>query len=63
MMDKNRMTKHINDHVNYPTTKKALMDACNNMTDIPDEDKKWFADILPDVEYKTPEEVMKALGI
>lgn len=63
MMDKNRMMKHIKEHVNYPTSKAALMDACNRMTDIPDSDKKWFADNLPDREYKTPEDVMQALGM
>lgn len=63
MMNEKEMKSHINNHVNYPTTKKALMEACNNMNHITDEDKKWFADTLPDGEYKTPEDVMKALGM
>lgn len=55
------MMTHIKDHVDYPTTKKALVEACNNMTEISDEDKKWFIDTLPEGEYKKPGDVMKAL--
>ncbi len=63
MIDKNRILRHINDHVNYPTTKKDLKDACNNMMDIPDEDKKLFAEKLPEGKYETPGEIIEALGI
>lgn len=61
-MEKNKTMMHIYDHVNYPTTKKDLTDACNNMTDISAADKKWFVEKLPEGEYKSPEDVVKALG-
>jgi len=61
MMDKNSLMTHIKSHVDYPTTKKALVEACNNMSDIADEDKKWFSDTLPEGEYKKPGDVMKTL--
>jgi len=63
MIDINKMMTHIKEHVDYPATKKSLVEACNNMTEIPDDDKKWFIDNLPDKEYKSPGEVMRALKI
>lgn len=62
-MNKKRVLAHINDHVNYPTTKKALAEACNNMMDITEEDKKLFTEKLTDGEYKTPNDVINALGM
>ena len=63
MIEKDKMMTHIKSHVNYPTTKLALVEACNNMMEIPEEDKKWFAETLPDSAYDTPEDVLKALGM
>lgn len=63
MMDKKKVMTHVNEHVNYPTTKKDLVEACNNMMDITDEDKKWFIATLPEGGYKTPGDVAKALGM
>jgi hypothetical protein len=60
---KDLMKKHIKEHVSYPTTKKALVEACNMMSDVPKWDKDWFEKNLPDKEYKTAEEVMKALNL
>lgn len=62
-MRKKEIMKHVNEHVTYPTTKQALVEACNNMSHVPEEDKKWFMDTLPEGEYKSPEDVKKALGM
>jgi len=63
MIDKDKMMTHIREHVDYPATKTALVEACNMMMEIPEGDKKWFADTLPEGEYGTPEDVIRALGI
>jgi len=54
---------HIRNHAGgYPTTKQSLVTACNNMSDFSEEDKKEFAEKLPDGTYNSPEEVIAALG-
>ncbi len=66
MMDdavKQKAMDHIKAHAGgYPTTKKALVEACNGMEEFSADEKKWFMDTLPDKEYKTADEVTMALG-
>jgi hypothetical protein len=33
---------HAKKHVKYPATKKDLMEACNNFSDVPSAEKEWF---------------------
>jgi hypothetical protein len=53
--------EHAKRHVEYPTSKKALVEACNNFADIPREEKEWFEMNLPERGYNEPIEVLKAL--
>ena len=53
--------EHAKRHVEYPTSKKALVEACNNFSDVTREDKDWFEKNLPEREYSEPIEVLKAL--
>jgi hypothetical protein len=53
--------EHAKRHVEYPTSKKALVEACNNFADIPREEKEWFEKNLPERGYNEPVEVIKAL--
>lgn len=53
--------EHAKNHVKYPATKKQLMEACNNFSDIPAADRDWFNKNLPDGKYKEANEVFKAL--
>lgn len=63
-MEKEKLLRHILRHVSYPTTKKVLVESCNNMEDIDNaDDKKWFIENLPEGEYKTPIDVIRALKI
>lgn len=60
---KKKAMDHIKDHVGgYPTTKKTLVESCNNMSEFNEEEKKWFMEKLSHDEYATPEDVMKDLG-
>lgn len=54
---------HLEDHVTYPATKDDLVKACNEMSDLSEEDKKWFEAKLPDGTYQSADEVKAALGM
>jgi len=53
--------EHAKKHVDYPATKKQLMEACNNFSDVPAAEKNWFAKTLPDRTYKNANEVISSL--
>ena len=53
--------EHAKRHVEYPTSRKALVEACNNFSDIPPEEKDWFEKNLPERAYREPIEVIQAL--
>ena len=63
LVDRPGMIEHIKNHSPYPTTKKALMSSCNDMADLPEPDRKWIIAKLPDGEYKTAADVLKAVGL
>ncbi len=52
---------HLKNHVSYPADKAGLVAACNNMADLPAEDREWFANKLPEGNYENPEDVVAAL--
>jgi len=53
--------EHLKHHVKYPTDKKGLVAACNNMMDVPEGDRAWMTKTIPEGTYRGPEDVMKAL--
>lgn len=52
---------HLKSHQKYPATKTELVAECNNLSDFSEEDKTWFTANLPDGNYASADEVMKAL--
>jgi len=52
---------HAKKHVTYPTTKKDLVEACNNFSDVPSADKEWVIANLPAKTYNSANEVLEAL--
>ncbi|MBI4037416.1 hypothetical protein HY382_00015 [Candidatus Curtissbacteria bacterium] len=54
---------HLKTHQKYPTTKADLVAECGNLSDFSEEDKKEFAEKLPEGNYNSAEEVIKALGL
>ena len=54
---------HLKNHQKYPANRAALLAECGNLSDFSTEDKKWFADHLPEGMYNSAEEVTKALGL
>jgi len=53
--------EHIKKHADYPATKADIVKACNLMSDVSSEDKKWFEKTLPEGTYNNSNEVLKAL--
>lgn len=49
------------EHVSYPATKEDLVKACNNMSDVSEEGKKWFMESLPGGTYQNSGDVKAAL--
>ena len=62
-MDTAAMKVHIKAHMEYPATKKQIVEACNNMSDVSADDRAWFAKTLPDKKYKSSDDVIKALKL
>ncbi len=52
---------HIKNHVDYPASRTEVVEACNNMSDVPSDDRDWFSKTLPEGTYKTADEVVSAL--
>jgi hypothetical protein len=50
-------------HLLYPSTKSQLVAACNKMAEMPEFDRKWIADNLPEGRYEHPEDVIRALRL
>ena len=52
---------HIKNHITYPASKQQVVAACNNMSDVPSEDKAWVSKSLPEQTFRAPEDVVTAL--
>lgn len=52
---------HLKNHVEYPATRSEVVGACNNMSDVAEEDREWFSNNLPDGRYTKAEDVLTAL--
>lgn len=51
------VTRHLREHIQkWPATKDEIMSACNNISDIPAENKRWVVEYLPEGTYESPEE-------
>jgi len=52
---------HLKNHVAYPSDRKTVIAACNDMVDVPEADRTWFAKNLPEGNYSNAEAVIRAL--
>lgn len=62
-MDTAAMKMHIREHMEYPATKKQIIEACNRMSDVPAADRDWVEKKLPEKKFKNADEVIKALKL
>ncbi|KKU81105.1 hypothetical protein A2971_05270 [Candidatus Gottesmanbacteria bacterium RIFCSPLOWO2_01_FULL_46_21] len=63
MQNKAGAMDHLKNHQKYPADRAALLAECDNLSDFSPEDKKWFADHLPERMYNSADEVTIALGM
>ena len=63
MQKSEEVMSHLKDHQKYPATKEELGAACGNLSDFSEEDKKEFAEKLPDGSYNSAEDVINALEL
>lgn len=61
MMNKTGAIEHLKSHQKYPASKAALLAECNSLSDFSAEDKKEFAENLPEGTYNSAGEVIAAL--
>src|SRR6266536_1291954 len=54
---------HLQGHVEYPATRAKLLAACADTPEFSEAEKKWFAENLPEGNYASADEVMKALQL
>ncbi len=57
------VTQHVREHMDYPGTKADLVARCEEMSDVPPEEKDWFVVTLPEGTYRSADEVLQALGL
>jgi hypothetical protein len=55
--------KHLREHVKYPASRAVVLAACADTPEFSPEEKKWFADSLPERMYGSAEEVAAALRL
>jgi hypothetical protein len=53
--------EHLKHHVKYPANRSALVQACNNMSDVSEGDRAWFIATIPEGTFKGPTDVVNAL--
>jgi hypothetical protein len=59
----NEISTHLQKHIVYPASKREIVEACNNMTDVPQEDKTYFENYLPDWNYRNAGEVIRGVKV
>ena len=60
--DSSKLASHLKAHVTYPATRAQVLAACKQMMEFTAGEKAWFAARLPEGNYKTSAEVLKAIG-
>ncbi|MBI4127450.1 MAG: hypothetical protein HY459_00115 [Parcubacteria group bacterium] len=58
---KAKVQMHLEEHQEYPAAKADLVAACNSLSDFSDDEKRWFAQTLPERTYNSAQDVMSAL--
>ena len=54
---------HVREHMSYPASKDQLIQACNMMSHVPEADRKWFEETLPEGTYNSADEVLGKLRL
>jgi len=60
--DQEKFAKHAAEHITYKADKAAVLQACAETEEFSAAEKLWVSEKLPEGEYASTEELMKALG-
>ena len=60
--DGGKLASHLKAHVTYPATRAQVLAACKQMSEFTAGERAWFAARLPEGNYKSAGEVLKAIG-
>jgi len=53
---------HLQEHIKeWPASKQDIIQSCNMISDIPEEERKWVMENLPDKIYNSPDEALMEL--
>jgi hypothetical protein len=61
-VDMKKLSSHLKEHQKYPATRKQLLEACFDLKDFSEVEKKWFITTLPDRTFKSADDVVSALN-
>lgn len=62
-VDRQKLVTHLQNHVEYPADRQAVLAACANTDEFTAAQKDWVAKTLPEGNYASAEDVAKALGV
>jgi hypothetical protein len=54
---------HLADHVKYPATRADILAACADTPEFTTAEKEWISNKLPEGDYKTADEAVRALHL
>jgi len=61
--DAAKATAHLKQHVQYPATRSTILAACAQTKEFSDAEKQWFNDNLPDGNYASADDAIRALKL
>ena len=61
--DATKAKAHLADHVKYPAKRADILAACADTPEFTAGEKQWISDNLPEGEYKTADEAVRALRL
>src|SRR3954463_3897836 len=61
--DSGRVQAHLARHVQYPASRAQVLAACANTSEFTAAEKTWFAERLPEGEYRSADEVVTRIDV
>ncbi len=63
MIVKNEELDHFRKDIVYPASKKEIVEACNQMSDVSAEDKEWFEKNMPEWSFRNADLVIQTIQV
>jgi hypothetical protein len=62
-MARTETMEHLQNHVTYPATKKAIVEGCSMMSHVPEDARRMIETRLKDKTYNSADEALADLGM